>query len=109
MGHCAAIPIFVNPALQPGLDTLSWWLEDNHYSAHARERILAHAAAEGTPTGCRYLEREDEAGAEAVFVDALPPLEYSNPAWGSLEDLDGLDVPPVSGGAPEDEPEPAAL
>ena len=57
-----AVPLYHNSAFQPGLDALSLWLEDNSYSQHARDRILAHAAVDGTPSGSPYLDAEDEAG-----------------------------------------------
>lgn len=81
MSHSRGISLMVNPALRPGLDALSWWLEDNHYSQHAREAILAHTAAEGTPTGSVYLEAEDEAEATEAFVSALPAVSMDDAAW----------------------------
>lgn len=75
------IPVLTNPRLRPGLDALSWWLEDNHYSRHALERILAHAALAGTPTGSAYLESGDEAAASEAFTAALEPVPFDDPAW----------------------------
>jgi hypothetical protein len=46
-----------------------------------RKAILAHAAAEGTPTGSPYLEREDEAEATEAFVGALPDVPLDDPSW----------------------------
>jgi hypothetical protein len=107
-----SIPLHISPSVRPGLDALSLWLENEHYSQHARESILAHAAAEGTPTGSPYLEPGDEAGSNGAFIRALEPVPYSSPAW-DLEDVildaamlaagthpfpmpddDGRDIPP---------------
>lgn len=105
MSYCAAIHGVVNPAIRPGLDALDWWLADNHYSQHARERIVAYAAAEGTPTGSPYLEAEDEAEASEAFVGALPAVPFDSAEWGPDEDLDGLDLPPMCGGGPDPDDE----
>ena len=74
-----AVPLYHNSAFQPGLDALSLWLEDNQYSQHAREAILAHAAAHGTPSGSPYLDAEDEAG--AAFVDGLEHVPGDSSGW----------------------------
>lgn len=114
MSHSISVPLFINPAVRPGLDALSLWLEQAHYSQHAREAILAHAAREGTPTGSSYLEAEDEAGATGAYLRALPAVPYADPAWDDESVI--LDVPmmidgthpfplaPISGGAPDDGP-----
>jgi hypothetical protein len=98
---------------------------------HAREAILAHTAAEGTPTGCAYLDVEDEAAATEAFVEALPAVAFDSAEWGDdgpddadrsipagavlvppeLEPLDDHPgesyeeaapvLPPIAGGAPE--------
>jgi hypothetical protein len=84
-------------------------LEDYAYSQFAREAVVIHAAEHGTPSGCEHLEAEDEHDAEMAFVEALPAVPYSSPEWGSDDDLDGLDIPPVCGGSEEAEPyEPTA-
>lgn len=79
--NSTTLPIYLNPALRPGLDALDWWLADAHYSQHARERIVSFAAAEGTLTGSPYLEAEDEADATDTFIGALPAVAGDNPAW----------------------------
>jgi hypothetical protein len=56
-------------------------LDDYHYSQHAKERILAYTAAHGTPSGCAYLDREDERDAEMIFVAELPAIPYDEPTW----------------------------
>jgi hypothetical protein len=114
---------YTNPAIRPGLDALSWWLEEHHYSQHAREAILAHVAGEGTPTGCPYLEAEDEGPATEAFVSALPAVAYDSATWGDDGPDDGdrsipadavlvppelLELAPIVGMAPEDEPRPFA-
>jgi hypothetical protein len=76
-----SIPLYVSPATRAGLDALSLWLEQNHYSQHAREAVLSHTAREGTPTGSSYLETADEAGATEAFVDALPSVDASSESW----------------------------
>jgi hypothetical protein len=83
MGHSTTrgIPLDRNPALRPGLDALSLWLAEHDYSMPAIDRILAHTAAEGTPTGSPYLDAGDEAGATEAFVDALEPVPGDSPAW----------------------------
>jgi hypothetical protein len=75
------VPLYTNPHFQPGLDALSWWLEQNHYSQHAREAILAHTARVGTPTASAYLEASDEAEASEAFVSALPEVPEASEAW----------------------------
>jgi hypothetical protein len=81
MSYCASIRMYVNPALRPGLDALLWWLMDHHYSRPAAESIVRHAGREGTPTGCPYLEAEDEDGATEAFVSALPAVPPDAAAW----------------------------
>jgi hypothetical protein len=81
MGYSAQIPLDVNPQVAAALEQLGVLLEDHHYSAYAKARILAYTAREGTPTGCRYLDREDEADAEQVFADSLPAVPPDSPAW----------------------------
>jgi hypothetical protein len=87
------------------------------YSSHAIGRIFDHVACNGCLEGS-LVEPDDMADAEACFVDALRPVDYSSPAWGepdeatliSHEAPDGASVVrrmqakgvlPVSGGAPE--------
>jgi hypothetical protein len=112
VSHSTALPRYINPAVRPGLDALSLWLEQNHYSQHARERILAHTAAEGCPFGSPCIELEDEAGASGAFLRALPAVPYDDPAWDDesvildvamlaagthpfpMPDDDGRDIPP---------------
>jgi hypothetical protein len=77
----AAVPLYRNPAFQPGLDALSAFLAENQYSMHAIDRILAHAAAHGTPTGSPYLDAEDESGATDAFVDGLDPVSGDSSGW----------------------------
>jgi hypothetical protein len=67
--------------LDPALRALYDHLVDVHYSFHAAEQIVAHTAEEGTPTGCPYLDREDEGAATEVFISALPDVPADDPAW----------------------------
>jgi hypothetical protein len=81
------------------LTSLARWLTDRHYSQHAVEAIVLHAMVEGTPTGCPYLESEDEAEASEAFVDGMAPVDYRSAAWGpslvaTPPELDGWDCPP---------------
>jgi hypothetical protein len=87
-----AVPLYLNPAFRPGLDALSLWLAERGYSAHAIDRILAHAA-NGTPTGSPYLDAEDETGASDAFVDGLEPVPGDSPGWddpGVFIDVDSI-------------------
>jgi hypothetical protein len=83
MGHSITrgIPLDRDPSLRPGLDALSLWLAEHDYPMHAIDRILAHTATEGTPTGSPDLDPGDEAGATEAFVDALAPVPGDHPAW----------------------------
>jgi len=114
--HSPSTPFYTNPIFQSGLDALSWWLEENHYSQHAREAVLAHTAAEGTPTGCAYLEAEDEGPATEAFVGVLPAVPYDSAEWGDdgPDDSDRsvpadavlvppelLELAPICGGGPK--------
>jgi hypothetical protein len=76
-----AVPLYLNPAFQPGLDVLSLWLAERGYSTQAIDRILAHAAIHGTPTGSPYLDADDEAGATDAFVDGLEPVLGDSSGW----------------------------
>jgi hypothetical protein len=60
---------------------LAAWLLEANYSAHARERIVSHAVAEGTLTGCPELDCEDEAAASEVWVEALPAVPQTGREW----------------------------
>lgn len=86
MIYCAAVDAVVNPSIAPGLEALRWHLLDHHYSDVAAFDICHHVLEEGTPAGCSLLEAEDEAAAEAAFVDALPELPYDHECWGAVID-----------------------
>jgi hypothetical protein len=60
---------------------LAAWLLEQDYSQHCRERIVAHAMAEGCLAGCPELDAEDEAVAEQVFVEALPAVLQTSREW----------------------------
>lgn len=81
MVHSCKVPMCVNPLSFAAALEMSLTLEDLHYSSHARDRIVRHAAATGTLAGCPELDREDEAVVEAAFVDALPAVPYDSPLW----------------------------
>jgi hypothetical protein len=108
-----------NTRLQPGLDALNAWLENHHYSQHAREQIVIHTGSKGMPVGSAYLEPEDLRGATTVFVKALAAaakggfdraiqrVEESDPIPSHLvENFRLVDdwVAPIRGGSPDDEP-----
>lgn len=67
------------------LKALEAYLWDHHYSRHALEQIVAFAAAEGTPTGSPYLDREDEEPASEVFVEAMGEVPLDHESWGREE------------------------
>src|SRR5262249_35985273 len=96
-----SVPFYRNPQLRPGLAALVDFLMGRDYTSHAIGRIFDFAACNGTLEGS-IIELEDMADAEAAFVDALPSIGFDSPAWGSVEDLDDLDIPPLSGGAPDE-------
>lgn len=81
-------------AIQPEpLAALQAWLMDQHYSQHATEQIVAWTEFEGTPTGSPYLDREDEATANEVFIEAMPLVRHTSNDWddaGIWIDLDTL-------------------
>jgi hypothetical protein len=97
-----SVPYYRNPTFRPGLAALVEFLMGRDYTSHAIGRIFDFVACNGTLEGS-LIEAEDMADAEAVFVDAMPPIDFDNPVWGSDDDLDDLDIPPISGGAPEHE------
>jgi hypothetical protein len=69
-----------NPAYRPGLVALVTWLIENQYSTHAIEHIEGFVAAHGTLAGS-MIEPEDQAVAEAVFVEALPAVPLDAESW----------------------------
>jgi hypothetical protein len=81
------IPLYVSPSVKGALEQLGVLLDDYHYSPHCRGRILAYAAAHGTPTGCPELDREDEADASMVFEESLEPVDFSSEAWDQYQDV----------------------
>jgi hypothetical protein len=68
-----------NPGQAP--QALAAWLLAADYSAHCRERIVSHAIAEGTLTGCPELDPEDEGTASEVWVEALPAVPQTGREW----------------------------
>jgi hypothetical protein len=97
------VPYYRNPTLRPGLAALVEFLMGRNYSSHAIARVFDFVACNGTLEGS-MVEPGDMDAAERAFVDALPAIDFDDPAWGSDDDLDGLDIPPVCGGSPEAEP-----
>jgi hypothetical protein len=71
-----------SPSVRKALVQLGVLLDDYHYSQHAKEQILAHVAREGTLAKCEYLDPDDEADCELVFVESLDSVPYSSPEWG---------------------------
>jgi hypothetical protein len=79
-----------DPALREGVGALyTWLLIERDYTQLARESICRHAYREGTLEGAGYLDADDRAEADEVFIAALEPVPYDSPEWG---DPDGLDV-----------------
>jgi hypothetical protein len=70
-----------NGSLGNAPHALAAWLLAADYSAHCRERIVSYASAEGTLTGCPELDREDEATATEVWVEALPAVPQTGREW----------------------------
>jgi hypothetical protein len=83
-----SILMYRNDQLRPALAAMTDVLIDRIYSGESITRILAHAEAEGTLAGCNWLMPEDEAEAEAAFVDALPAIDYDSPSWGAEIDYE---------------------
>jgi hypothetical protein len=81
MATIACIPFDVNPHVAIALEQLGVLLDDYSYSQHAKERILAYTAANGTPSMCPELDASDEHDAEMVFVAELPAIPLDDPAW----------------------------
>jgi hypothetical protein len=86
-----SVPLYCNPALRPGVAALAEWLRDHDYSAYAAERVLNHVAATGCLATAAYLDREDEAEATEVFVEALPEVPADSERWDRPDAF--LDVP----------------
>jgi hypothetical protein len=98
MSSVARIPFAVNPHLAAAAAQLAILLDDYSYSAHARDRIVAYTIANGTPTGCPELDREDEHDAEMVFTSELPAVPFDSPAWDRDIDVVTLDVEMIEAG-----------
>jgi hypothetical protein len=64
--------------IDDALESLRWWLLDNHYSQHTAEAICAYTVAHSTPVGSCYLEAEDAVGAAACYIAALPGPDPSD-------------------------------
>jgi hypothetical protein len=81
----------VNPSVRKAVGELATLLDEYGYSPCAREAIVRYTVANGTPSGCPALDREDEHDASMVFEAELEPVPFDSPAW----DRDGgvyLDV-----------------
>jgi len=75
------VSLATGPVHPAALGALQSWLRDNHYSVHAIDAVIAHAAEEGTPTGSPYLDPEDEAAATEAFVAAMPAVSGCSNDW----------------------------
>jgi hypothetical protein len=100
-----SVPYYRNPQFRPALAALVELLMARNYSSRAIGNVFDFVACNGTLEGS-LVALEDMADAEAVFVDALPEIPFDVECWGSTEDLDDLDVPPIAGGSPEADPGP---
>jgi hypothetical protein len=96
-----SVPFYRNPTLRPGLAALVALLMERNYSGRMVGKVYDFAAVHGTLAGS-MIEPEDEAAAEAAFVDALPAIDFDSPVWGSDE---GLDVDAGSPPLPDPMPE----
>jgi hypothetical protein len=76
-----SVPLYCNPALRPDVAALAEWLRERSYSAYAAERVLNQVAATCCLATAAYLDREDEAEATEVFIEALPEVAGDSPAW----------------------------
>jgi hypothetical protein len=83
---------------------LTAWLLEQNYPECNRTAIVAHVEREGTLAGLvdrQLLDPEDEATATEVFVEALPAVPQTDPAWcdGGMEytlpdaELEAIDAP----------------
>ena len=80
----ATVRLHRNPALLPGAAALMAWLLEQNYSQVIREAIGRHVHTHGELAGAvaaGLLDREDEATATEVFIDALPDVPADSPAW----------------------------
>lgn len=77
------------------------WLQSRGYSWCDRRAIQGHVQIWQTLEGAYGLRPADVADAYAVLEADQPEVAWGDPAWGSSDDLDGLDLPPISGGSPE--------
>lgn len=78
------IPFYANPCHEPALAALGDWLTNNHYSAWAMTRIVAHVRRTGELAGAvalELLDPTDEAAATEVYCENLPEVPESSPAW----------------------------
>jgi hypothetical protein len=75
------VPFHINPALAPAADALGVTLFGLGYHEHARGKIVALALVTGDPTASEELCDEDQSEAVDAWVDALPEVPYSDPAW----------------------------
>src|SRR5690348_6928529 len=76
-----SVPRHVSPSVRKALGELAILLDEYGYTPHARDVVLAHTAREGTPTGCIYLDPEDEQDASEVFVAELEPVPFDHESW----------------------------
>lgn len=77
------VSVYSHP-YRPELSLLRVWLLRNGYHPLAVETISSHAAAHGTLEGLvqtYWLEAEDEALAEQVFVGAMEPVPHVSHEW----------------------------
>lgn len=67
-----------------GLRALEAWLLDHHYSPWSRRNIVSYLERTGELAGAvdlELLDREDEATATEVYVDALGEVPGPHPDW----------------------------
>jgi hypothetical protein len=78
------VPAYENPEFIPALEALERWCLGMDYNRLATSNILGVVAV----TGCvhdavtaRFLEAEDEATAEEIFIEAMPPVPLDSESW----------------------------
>jgi hypothetical protein len=77
----------VSPSARKALDALATLLLEYSYPGHVVGRIVAYTAANGTPSCCPDLDREDEHDACMVYEQEQEPVPYGSPEWGDFADF----------------------
>jgi hypothetical protein len=81
MSIAPRIPTFKNTQLRDAADRMAVVLRDRTYCPKARDQVVRWAIAEGTPTGCPYLDHEDEDAATEAFIAGMEAVSLDSDAW----------------------------